>query len=91
MLGSLVMWVIVTAAFVALGLTLAVTGHPVSHVDMLLGMGLGISTGPIMMAALMRWRTRSKVKKMLNDIIQMRKEQTSTEENTEKQEEPVPL
>ncbi len=85
------MWVIVTVVLVALGLTLALTGHPVSHIDMLLGMGLGISTGPIMMTALMRWRTRRKVSKMLNDIVQIRKEQTSTEEKTEGQEEPVPL
>ncbi len=85
------MWVIVTVTLVALGVILALTGHPVSHVDMLLGMGLGIATGPIMMAAIMRWRTRSKVNKILNDIIQMRKEQTSTEEKTERQEEPAPL
>lgn len=85
------MWTIATVVLVALGLTLALTGHPISHVDMLLGMGLGISTGPIMMVAIERWRIKRKINKMLNDIIQMRKEQTNIEEKAEEQKETLPL
>lgn len=85
------MWTIATVVLVALGLTLALTGHPISHVDMLLGMGLGITTAPLMMVAIKRWRIKRKINKMLNDIIQMRKEQTNIEEKAEEQKEALPL
>lgn len=91
LVSLLVVWTIATVVLVALGLTLALTGHPISHVDMLLGMGLGMSTGPIMMVAIKRWRIKRKINKMLNDIIQMRKEQTNIEEKAEEQKEAMPL
>lgn len=91
MVSLVVVWTIATVVLVALGLTLALTGHPISHVDMLLGMGLGITTAPLMMVAIKRWRIKRKINKMLNDIIQMRKEQTNIEEKAEEQKEALPL
>jgi hypothetical protein len=47
---------------------------------MLLGMGLGITTAPIMMAAIKGWRTRRKINRMLNEIVQERKGQKVVQE-----------
>ncbi len=97
LVSLLAVWTTATLVLVALALALALTKHPISHVDMLLGMGLGMSTQPIMMVVLKRWRTKRKVNKILNDIVQMREEQTSVveqptvEEKPREQKEALPL
>ncbi len=79
------MWAVVTIALVVLAVSLDLIGYMIRHVDMLLGMGLGMSTGPLLSVAVKRWRKNRKVKKMLRDIVEMRKAQTGGEE-TEEQE-----
>ncbi len=76
-------WAIATVVLVAIVLSLSLAGHAMSHVDMLLGMGLGMSTGPIMMMVYKGWRTNRKVNKILDDIVQMCKEETGKEEKDE--------
>ena len=76
-------WIIVTVVLVAIVMSLSLAGYVMSQVDMLLGMGLGMSTGPIMMMVYKKWRTRRKVNKILDDIIQMRKEETGTEQKAQ--------
>ena len=50
-----------------------VTGNGIGHVH----------RADYMMIVLKRWRTKRKVNKILDDIVQMRKEQTSIEEKDE--------
>lgn len=73
----------------SLGVILFLTGHPISHVDMLLGMGLGISTAPIMMETIKRWRTKRKVNRMLTEMVKLREAKTSIEEEPEVHEERI--
>ncbi len=92
-------WIIVTVVLVAIVLSLSLAGYVMSQVDMLLGMGLGMSTGPIMMMVYKKWNTRRKVNKILDDIVQMRKEETGREEKAQEkveekaleQQEPISL
>jgi len=46
---------------------------------MLLGMGLGISTSPLMMTAIKSLRSRRKVSNMLKELAEMQKQQGTTE------------
>lgn len=80
LVNVLLIWAVLTAGLVSAGISLDLTGYMLSHIDMLLGMGLGITTAPLMMVAIKKWRMRRKVNKILNDIIQMRKEQTAIQE-----------
>lgn len=45
---------------------------------MLLGMGLGISTSPLMMTGIKQLRTRRRVNRMLKELAQIRKNQEMT-------------
>ena len=90
-INLLIVWSIITVILVGIVLSLALSGHPMSHIDMLLGMGLGMSTGPLMMVGLKRWRTRIKVNKILDDIIRSRNEETSVEETKQRKEEHISL
>lgn len=45
------------------------------HVSMLLGMALGISTSPVMMAGIKNLRSRRKVNKILRELVEMQKNQ----------------
>lgn len=81
MVNAIVIWGTLTAALVSIGLSLdLILGYMLSHVDLLLGMGMGMTTGPLMMTLVKRWRTKRKVDKLLNEIIQMRKEQEAIQE-----------
>lgn len=52
---------------------------PEPHISMLLGMGLGISTSPLMMTAIKSLRSRRRVSKMLKELVEMQKQQGNTE------------
>jgi len=80
LVSRLVIWGALTAGLVLFGISLDLVGHMLSHLDMLLGMGLGITTAPIMMAAIKGWRTRRKINRMLNEIVQERKGQKVVQE-----------
>ena len=49
------------------------------HISMLLGMGLGISTSPLMMTAIVSLRSRRKVNKILKELAEMQKQQGNSE------------
>lgn len=50
---------------------------------MLLGMGLGMSTSPLMMTGIKQLRTKRRVNRMLKELVQIRKNQEMTHvENT---------
>lgn len=84
MVNALVIWGILTAGLVSFGVSLDLTGYMISHIDMLLGMGLGMTTAPIMMVVVKKWRTKRRINKMLNDVIKMREEQAKTQEKEER-------
>jgi uncharacterized membrane protein YciS (DUF1049 family) len=67
--------VAVTAMLVSLVITMEFLNISEFHISMLLGMGLGISTSPLMMTAIMSLRSRRKVNKMLKELAEMRKQQ----------------
>lgn len=83
MVNVLIIYAALTAALVSFGVSLDLFGYMISHVDMLLGMGLGMTTAPLMMVAIKRWRTRIKVNRMLKDVVQMRREQATMQEKEE--------
>lgn len=54
----------------------------IQYDSMLLGMGLGISTSPLMMHVIKRWKTKRKVNKMIRElhvIMNKQNEQEKTE------------
>lgn len=87
MVNQLIVWGSLTGVLVAIGLSLdIIVGYMISHIDMLLGMGLGMTTAPIMMILVKRWRTRLKVNRMLAEIAEQRRQESLAEE---KEEQPV--
>lgn len=46
-----------------------------SHIAMILGMGLGISTSPLMMEWIKQLRARRRVSKLLKELVQKRQNQ----------------
>jgi uncharacterized membrane protein YciS (DUF1049 family) len=48
------------------------------HISMLLGMGLGISTSPLMMTGIMSLRSRRKMNRILKELVEMQKQQRDT-------------
>jgi len=71
--------IIVTGILVSLVITMEVLKISESHISMLLGMGLGISTSPLMMTAIMSLRSRRRVSKMLKELAEMQKQQGNSE------------
>ncbi len=59
------------------------------HLSMLIGMGLGISTMPIMNIAISKIRTKRKVNKFLKEIIQKRKEEEKNSSQLEADPKPI--
>jgi len=86
-----VVWSIITIIFIVLVSGLVLSGQQMSDLDMLLGMGLGMSIGTIMMIGLKRWRTKRRVNRIINDIVQTRKKQTGDEGTKQVQEESISL
>jgi hypothetical protein len=74
--GSLVIiCIIITAILVTAVIVLEITGHTESHMSMLFGMGLGMSTSPIMMTVIKKLKSQRKINKILREILQMRKQE----------------
>jgi len=71
--------IIVTGILVSLVITMEILKISESHISMLLGMGLGISTSPLMMATIMSLRSKRRVSKMLKDLAEMQKQQGNLE------------
>lgn len=71
--------VVATGILVSLVIVLEILQIPEPHISMLLGMGLGISTSPLMMTAIKSLRSRRNVSKMLKELAEMQKQQENTE------------
>lgn len=71
---------VVTVVLVSLTIVMEVLKISESHISMLLGMGLGISTSPLMMTAIISLRSRRKVNKILQELVEMKKQQETTEQ-----------
>ena len=72
-------YTVVTGILASLVIVMEVLNISESHISMLLGMGLGISTSPLMMTAIKSLRSRRKVSNMLKELAEMQKQQGTTE------------
>lgn len=70
---------VATGIFVSLAIVSEILQIPNPHISMLLGMGLGISTSPLMMTAIMNLRSRRRVNKILKELAEIQKQQGNTE------------
>lgn len=71
--------IIVTGILVLLVIVMEVLKITEPHISMLLGMGLGIPTSPLMMTAIMSLRSKRRVSKMLKDLAKMQKQHENSE------------
>jgi uncharacterized membrane protein YciS (DUF1049 family) len=67
--------VVVTGILVSLVITMEVFKISEFHISMLLGMGLGISTSPLMIAGITSLRSRRKMNRMIKELVEMQKQQ----------------
>jgi len=70
--------VIITVILASIVIVLQIIKFSEPHISMLLGMGLGISTSPLMMTWIKQVRTRRRVNLMLKELVQIRKNQEMT-------------
>lgn len=62
-----------TGVLVSLVIIMQISKFSDPHLSMLVGMGLGISTSPIMMTCIKNLRSRRKVNKILRELVEMQK------------------
>ncbi len=72
---SLLICITVSAILGSVTIIMEIENKLEPHVSMLIGMGLGMSTMPIMNIAVKQIRSKRKVNKFLKEIIKKRKEE----------------